>query len=137
MIGTLQQESIDQLYEQLKEREEALQFYLERITVLDLKKRPHESMVETVDTDVVELIDVANNRILDKQAAYQDRIDSPCRTDLFWRVVGIRSDTVETKGGIRERLFYDLECTKLSENGYRNIVVFNPDRPNNRFYRFF
>ena len=137
MIGTLQQESIDQLYEQLKEREEALQFYLERITVLDLKKRPHEAMVETVDTDVVELIDVANNRILDKQAAYQDRIDSPCRTDLFWRVVGIRSDTVETKGGTRERLFYDLECYRLSENGYRNIVVFNPDRPNNRFYRIF
>ena len=135
MIGTLQQESIDQLYEQLKEREEALQFYLERITVLDLKKRPHESMVETVDKDVVKLIDVANNRIIDKLNAYQDRIDSPCRTDLFWRVVGIRSDTVQTKGGDRERLFYDLECTKLSPNGYRNIVLFNPDRPWNRFYR--
>ena len=49
MIGTLQQESIDSLYQKLKDREEAIQFYLEKITVLDLKKRPHEEMVETVD----------------------------------------------------------------------------------------
>ena len=135
MIGTLQQESIDSLYKKLQEREEAIQFYLEKITVLDLNKRPHEEMVKIVDTDVVKLIDTANNRIIDKQTAYQDRIDSSCRTDLFWRIVGIRSDTVETKGGERDRLFYDLECTKLSPNGYRDIVLFTPDKPWNRFYR--
>ena len=135
MIGTLQQESIDELYQKLKDREEALQFYLEKFTVLDLQKRPHESTVEIVDTDVVELIDTANNRIVDKFNAYQDRIDSPCRTDLFWRIVGIRSDAVETKGGFRERLFYDLECTRLSPTGYRDIVLFKPDKPWNRFYR--
>ena len=135
MIGTLQQESIDELYQKLKDREEALQFYLEKFTVLDLQKRPHESTVEIVDKDVVELIDTANNRIVDKLNAYQDRIDSPCRTDLFWRVVGIRSDTVQTKGGERDRLFYELECTRLSPTGYRDIVVFTPDRPSNRFYQ--
>ena len=134
MIGTLQQESIDSLYQKLKDREEAIQFYLEKITVLDLKKRPHEEMVETVDKDVVEIIDSANNRIIDKQTAYQDRIDSPCRTDLFWRVVGITSDTVQTKGGERDRLIYELECTRLSPNGYRDIVLFKPDKPWNRFY---
>ena len=134
MIGTLQQESIDSLYKKLKDREEAIQFYLEKITVLDLNKRPHEEMVETVDKDVVEIIDSANNRIIDKQTAYQDRIDSPCRTDLFWRVVGITSDTVQTKGGERDRLIYELECTRLSPNGYRDIVLFKPDKPWNRFY---
>ena len=134
MIGTLQQESIDSLYKKLKDREEAIQFYLEKITVLDLNKRPHEDMVETVDKDVVEIIDSANNRIIDKQTAYQDRIDSPCRTDLFWRVVGITSEVVQTKGGGRERLIYDLECTRLSPNGYRDVVIFAPDKPWNRFY---
>lgn len=134
MIGTLQQESIDSLYQKLKDREEAMQFYLEKITVLDLSKRPHEAMVETVDKNVVEIIDSANNRIIDKQTAYQDRIDSPCRTDLFWRIVGITSEAVQTKGGTRDRLIYDLECTKLSPNGYRDIVLFKPDKPWNRFY---
>ena len=134
MIGTLQQESIDSLYQKLKDREEAIQFYLEKITVLDLNKRPHEEMVETVDKNVVEIIDSANNRIIDKQTAYQDRIDSPCRTDLFWRVVGITSEFVQTKGGGRERLIYDLECTRLSPNGYRDVVIFAPDKPWNRFY---
>ena len=134
MIGTLQQESIDSLYQKLKDREEAIQFYLEKITVLDLNKRPHEEMVETVDKNVVEIIDSANNRIIDKQTAYQDRIDSPCRTDLFWRVVGITSEVVQTKGGGRERLIYDLECTRLSPNGYRDVVIFAPDKPWNRFY---
>ena len=98
MIGTLQQESIDSLYKKLKDREEAIQFYLEKITVLDLNKRPHEEMVETVDKNVVEIIDSANNRIVDKQTAYQDRIDSPCRTDLFWRVVGITSEYSSNQG---------------------------------------
>ena len=55
--------------------------------MLDLNKRPHEEMVKIVDTDVVKLIDTANNRIIDKQTAYQDRIDSSCRTDLFWRLL--------------------------------------------------
>ena len=134
MIGTLQQQSIDLLYEKMKDREEGVQFYLEKITLLDLKKKPYDDILDIVDKDIVEIIDEANNRIIDKQTAYQDRIDSPCRTDLFWRVVGITSDTVETKGGERDRLIYELECTRLSPNGYKDIVIFAPDKPWNRFY---
>ena len=136
MIGTLQQESIDEINQKLKDREEAMQFYLEKITVLDLAKRPHDEMIKDVDTDIIETIDSANNRIIDKQTAYQDRIDSPCRTDLFWRITGITSSQGTNKAGSPIlRLSYDFECVRLSPSGYKKTVIFKPDKPSNRFFR--
>lgn len=137
MISSSQTLVVNQINERIKDREEAMQFYLEKIVVLDNKKTPYDDIISEVDANIVDTINEANNRILDKRSAYQARIDSPCRTDLFWRIIGITSTTTTTpKGGKSESLTYELECTKSSPNGYKPIVIFQDETSDNSYSIF-
>jgi hypothetical protein len=100
---------------QKKERKLSnIEYYKEEILLTDALKEDYDNAVKSIDSDLLGDITIVNNTLVGVQSAYQDRIDSNCRTDLFWRVVGFNTSTGD----------YSLVVTKLSITGYGSSVAF-------------
>ena len=64
-------------------------FVQDEIVIADDDKSFYDEAIEKIERHVFEQIEDVNRSFADVQTAYQNRIDSPCRTDLFWRYVGM------------------------------------------------
>ena len=93
-------------------------FVQDEIIIADDSKSFYDEAIEKLERHVFEETEDVNRSFADIQTAYQDRIDSPCRTDLFWRFVGIQ----EASGGQQSQDQYWFRCTRLSATPYRNDV---------------
>jgi hypothetical protein len=98
--------------EKKQQKLENIQFFKEQILLTDALKEDYDSAVVSIDTDLLSDVTTVNNTLYDVQEAYQDRIDAGCRSDLFWRVVGLDTGTGN----------YSLVVTKLSVVGYGTTV---------------
>lgn len=98
--------------EKKQQKLDNIQFFKEQILLTDALKEDYDSAVAAIDTDLLSDITTVNNTLYDVQEAYQDRIDAGCRSDLFWRVVGLDTGTGD----------YSLIVTKLSIVGYGTTV---------------
>lgn len=92
-------------------------FVQDEIVIADDDKSFYDEAIEKIERHVFEQIEDVNRSFADIQTAYQNRIDSPCRTDLFWRYVG--SVTVGSEKPITTNYFL---CTKLKVTPYSNNV---------------
>jgi len=80
-----------------------------KITLNDNEKIPFDEAIKNVDRNLQRIIVETNDTLENVRDEYQDRIDvQNCRSDLFWRVTGISSDT--TSGDVE----IDCVCVKLS-----------------------
>ena len=80
-----------------------------KITLSDNEKIPFDEAIKNVDRNLQRIIVETNDTLENVRDEYQKRIDDQnCRSDLFWRVTGISSDT--TSGDIE----IDCVCVKLS-----------------------
>ena len=85
---------------------------LTEIVVIDDNKNVYDEGITKIENKILDGV-IHVNRGLELVAdAYQGRIDSGCRSDLFWRQVGFSSGT----GGDPDE--YTLECTRLNSNSY-------------------
>lgn len=128
---TLQSDIINKIKESIRQKEESLQFFLQNIIVSDNQKEPIQQLIESIDESILDDIDIVNDKLVDKREAYQDRIDSGCRTDLFWRVVGFSTEQTQIatrNGSVPGPVYskYTLECVRISPNGYPPVVVRKP-----------
>ena len=89
----------------------ALDHFRDQIILTDGEKETYDIGIANLDTELLSRIDDINNYLVGVQSAYEDRITVGCRTDVFWRVVGINTSAVSTT--------YDLTATKLSLSGYQ------------------
>ena len=94
-------------------------FVQDEIVIADDDKSFYDEAIEKIERHVFEQIEDVNRSFADVQTAYQDRIDSPCRTDLFWRFVGV---TPPPSGGKQVQDTYNFVCTKLSATPYSGSV---------------
>lgn len=98
--------------------------HIERIVVLDDAKNTYLDGIVEIDKLLVNDITSVNNTIEAVNDSYQARIDSGCKTDLFWRLVeltsSIQSSATNAKGGGTSTVEYNYtyECTRLSGIGY-------------------
>ena len=103
-----------------------------QIIVLDNKKEPYDIGIERADKFLLQKTTEANNAIEATEDAYNDRITRGCRSDLFWRVVGINTAIkfYNTPQGITSCIYenYTLTCDIL--NGYGYASVGNEAPPN-------
>jgi len=99
--------------EKIKTENDGIEWLGEQIVLLDAEKEQWDAAVNTIDKPLVVEIDEVNQTLADVQTAYQARINVGCRTDMFWRIVGIDSTATPTE--------YDLVVTKISLNGYDDI----------------
>jgi len=110
--------------------------HLERIIVLDNAKNEYVDAIRRIDTTLLSTVDEVNDSIYAVNDAYQNRIDTGCRTDLFWRLVGIssQSNTVSNPGGRTlspPQYNYTYECVRISPTGYPSVG--DPPPPFNPF----
>jgi hypothetical protein len=107
----------DDLRTKLDESNSAIEDSSERIIELDGQKGAYDDIIISLDNDILNEVSDVNNKIIDVYDAYQDRINVGCRTDVFWRRVGL-AGTIHT-----------LVATQLSLAGYAgtltNVEYFN------------
>lgn len=119
---------IQSLTSRIEISQDAQQIHLERIVVLDEAREPYKIGIARVDNVLIDTIERVNDAIQDVNAAYQARIDSGCKTDLFWRLVQINRQIEATSstgkggsGGAQEYYTYTYKCTRLNPTGYPSI----------------
>ena len=84
-----------------------------QISILDSAKDPYFKATRNLDRVIHETITPVNESLVTVRNEYQKRIDDQgCRSDLFWRVVGIA--TQESTGPGIGTIVYTVQCTKLS-----------------------
>jgi hypothetical protein len=107
----------DDLRTKLDDANSAIEDSSERIIELDGQKSAYDDIIISLDNDILNEVNDVNNKIITVSDAYQDRINVGCRTDVFWRRVGL-AGTIHT-----------LVATKLSLAGYAgtlpNVQYFN------------
>ena len=84
-----------------------------KISVLDQAKgKLIRQNTTNIDQNLHDQITPVNDTIYATRDAYDERIDvQQCRTDLFWRLTGISSETGTPPG---YSITYSFTCTKLN-----------------------
>ena len=84
-----------------------------QISILDSAKDPYFKATRNLDRVIHDTLTPVNASLVKVRDEYQKRIDDQnCRSDLFWRVVGIATQQ-STGPGIGTQVF-TLQCTKLA-----------------------
>jgi len=97
-----------------------IEHFKTQILLTDAEKELYDNGIIAIDADLIGDINSTNDTLVDVQSAYQDRIDSGCRTDLFWKITGF-----STSGGGGSPVSYDfsLEVDQLGDVGYATSVT--------------
>jgi hypothetical protein len=103
----------DDIAEKKKELEESVTYLAEEIVIIDAAKEMYDAAINILDEKLTTELDLVNESISDVQRAYENRIVSGCRTDVFWRLTGIH-----TGGPSGTTKFHTLTATQISYNGY-------------------
>jgi len=97
-----------------------------QIIVLDNKKDVYDVGIFRADNYLLQRTEELNVSINDVADAYQERINQNCRTDLFWRLIGITTSLRETSSGSGPNAGvttyvdtnYTIYCEQLNSAGY-------------------
>ena len=89
---------------------------LSEIVVIDDDKSLYDRGILKLENKILDGIVHVNEGLEILSGAYQDRIDSGCFSDLFWRQVGFSSGTGQ--GGADQ---FTLECTRLNSESYQPV----------------
>ena len=92
---------------------------LTEIVVIDDNKNIYDEGISRIENTILDGVIHVNEGLELKAAAYQDRIDSGCRSDLFWRQIGFSSGTGGGGAGSQDQ--YTFECTRLNSDEYQPV----------------
>ena len=109
-IKNLIKKSVDTKIEQIG-------FIQDEIVIADDDKSFYDEAIEKIERHVFEQIEDVNRAFFDVETAYLNRIDSPCRTDLFWRYVGMTPGDGEKRDDV-----FHFRCTRLQATPYSDNV---------------
>ena len=85
----------------------------EKIAIIDNEKRAFDNAIANLDQVLLQQIEDTNDTLEAVEVEYGRRIDiQECRSDLFWRVIGITTSDSMGQGGADTTL--ELRCTKLA-----------------------
>ena len=101
---------------------DGIDFLQKNILLQDSKKDKYDAVIVSIDADLFSDLDSVNGKLRSVQDAYQARVTAGCRTDMFWRVLGI-STAPASGGGGGTNEYYSLEVTKLSLVGYSTAGI--------------
>ena len=111
---------VSELSEKKQQAYDGVEFLQKNILVKDVNKETYDAAIVSIDADLFADVNNVNGKLQDVKNAYQARVDVGCRTDMFWRVIGV-STTPAGGGGFNE--YYNLEVTRLSLSGYSNAGI--------------
>lgn len=112
---------ISDLSEKRQQAYDGIEFLQNNIIVKDsVDKARYDAVIVSIDANLFADVQNVNDKLQDVKDAYQARIDVGCRTDMFWRVIGL-STTPASGGGVNS--YYNLQVTRLSIPGYSNAGI--------------
>ena len=111
---------ISDLSKKRKESYEGIEFLQKNILLRDIDKEKYDAAIVSIDADLFVQVNDVNDKLQDTKDAYQARVNVGCRTDMFWRVLGINT-TLDGGGGFNE--YYNLQVTRLSLVGYSTAGI--------------
>ena len=103
----------DGISDSLKDSFDSVRFFQDQVVILDDKKSKWDNAIFKLDNEILGEIEIVNRALDDVKDAYQDRIVSGCRTDMFWMLTN-----VDTTGDTE----WTFRCTRLNGRGYTEIV---------------
>lgn len=113
----LSTELIANATEKIEQKYTNIEYFQDQVVIVDNEKSLYDQGIVTIDADLYNSIEDLNDSFIGVQSAYQDRINVGCRTDMFWRVVGITTDEY---GLIVD---YTLTVTQLTGIGYSSVGI--------------
>jgi FtsZ-binding cell division protein ZapB len=111
---------ISQLNGKKQQAYDGIEFLQKNIILKDGLKETYDAAIVSIDADLFAELEIVNDKFRDVKDAYQARVNAGCRTDMFWRVLGI-STTSDGGGGTNE--YYNIQVTKLSLVGYSTAGI--------------
>ncbi len=111
---------ISDLSENKQQAYEGIEFLQKNILAKDNQKELYDAAIVSIDADLFAEVENVNDKLQDTKDAYQARINVGCRTDMFWRVLGVSTGS-NGGGGFNE--YYNLQVTKLSLVGYSTAGI--------------
>ena len=112
-----QQEIIEIINSKVETENNNLNFANTQIDILDNAREPYLQAIYKIDADVFSEIEEVNTSMIDVQTKYQDRVNSGCRTDLYWRSTGIGTFSYPFGPGFAIANLFQYTCTKASPVG--------------------
>ena len=111
---------VSDLSQKKQQAYDGVEFLQKNILVKDVNKEKYDAAIVSIDASLFSGTNSVNGELQNVKDAYQARLDAGCRTDLFWRVLGV-STTPAGGGGTNE--YYNLQVTKLSLSGYTSAGI--------------
>lgn len=111
----LNQDLIKEVDKKLEQKIENIGFYKDQILLVDAEKELWDNGIARLDSYLLDKIETVNQSLYNVSTAYQNRIDSGCYTDLFWRI----ESTYPFPS-----LTYNLVVEKISIVGYGTTVLY-------------
>lgn len=113
-------EIISDLKQKRQQAYDGVEFLQKNIIVKTGDKEKYDAAIVSIDADLFAELELVNDKLRDVKDAYDARVIAGCRTDMFWRVLGI-STTPSGGGGVNQ--YYNLQVTKLSLVGYSTAGI--------------
>lgn len=104
--------------EKIEQKYNNIEYFQEQVVLVDNEKSLYDQGIVTIDTDLYTSISDVNNSLIDVQTAYQNRIKVGCRTDVFWRVIGINTGD---SGPPVVPASFTIQATQISIVGYGTV----------------
>lgn len=111
----LSTELIQRVKEDIDFKEQNINTLITEVIVIDDNKTLYDQGISKIENSILDGIIHVNEGFALVTDAYQGRIDSGCRSDLFWRQVGFQTGPEEDE--------ITLECTRLNSDSYEPIGV--------------
>tara|TARA_B100000282_G_C31720197_1_gene485585 strand:+ start:224 stop:1780 length:1557 start_codon:yes stop_codon:yes gene_type:complete len=116
-MGATKDYIIETVTKKLETGKEVTRISKEQLILADAAKEPLRKAVKALDKLVFDQLDDANNAINNVGIAYQNRISSGCKSDLFWRIINFDPDPLSNRSGPT----YTLMCQRLNPGGYGQV----------------
>jgi len=114
---------ISDLSEKKQQAYDGIEFLQKNIVLKDsIYKERYDAVIVSIDGDLFSDVKDVNDKLQNVRSAYADRISVGCRTDMFWRVIGLSTTPVPGGGG-GVNSYYNLQVTRLSIPGYSNAGI--------------
>ncbi len=84
---------IDEQQEELNYKAAEVQMIKDQLTLLDVKLDRYDTIIGNIDKQIIPLVKEINDSIDAVKSAYDNRIATGCRSDLYWEVTSVKSYT--------------------------------------------
>ena len=96
-MGATKDYILETVTKRLETGKEIKKISKEQLLLADGAKEPLQRAVRALDKLVVDQLEEANDAINNVGIAYQNRISSECKSDLFWRIIDFDPDPTATR----------------------------------------